>query len=91
MKSFTLETTMLTDEKIQDIKARLEGAFKPLRCVVEVWDYKQKLRFKVFDDNDEDIIEMPEIVLRDLSNESHLQDVIQEARARVRPKGIVLT
>jgi hypothetical protein len=81
---------MLTDEKIQNIKARLEGAFKPLRCVVEVWDYKQKLRFKVFDDND-GIIEMPEIVLRDLSSESHLQGVILEARARVQAKGIVLT
>jgi hypothetical protein len=60
-------TPMLTDEEIKKIKVRLEDAFNPLRCVAEVWDYKQKLRFKVFDHNDQGIIEMPEIVLRDLN------------------------
>ncbi len=81
---------MLTDEEILKIKVRLEGAFKPLRCVAEVWDYKQKLRFKVFDPNDQGIIEVPEIVLRELSNESQIQEVIQQARAQVQDKGIVL-
>jgi hypothetical protein len=81
---------MLTDEEIKKIKVRLEDAFNPLRCVAEVWDYKQKLRFKVFDHNDQGIIEMPEIVLRDLSDESRLQDVIRDARAQVQAKGFVL-
>jgi hypothetical protein len=81
---------MLTDEEIEQIKVRLEGAFKPLRCVAEVWDYNQKLRFKVFDHNDQGIIEMSEIVLGDLSDESRLQDLVQRTKEHVQAQGFVL-
>jgi len=81
---------MLTDENINNIKFRVEGAFKPLRCVAEIWDYKQKLRFKVFDNDNHGIIEIPSIVLRDLTDESRLQDVIEQTREQVKSKGFVL-
>ena len=82
---------MLTDEEIEEIMSKLESAFKPLRCVVEVWDYKQRLRFKVFDHNDRGIIDMPEIVLRNLNSECCVQDLIQHARLEIQNMGFVLS
>ncbi len=62
-----------------------------MRCVVEVWDYKQKLRFKVFDDHGRGVIEVPEIVLHDVAEENRLGDLIERVRAQVQAKGFVLT
>jgi hypothetical protein len=81
---------MLSDEEIEQIKVRLEGAFKPLRCVAEVWDYKQKLRLKIFDHKDQGIFEMRDIVIRHLGDEGRLHDIIQDVRAQVQAKGFVL-
>jgi len=82
---------MLSDEQIEIIKQRLEGSFNPLRCVADVWDYKQKLRFKVFDETDRAIIEVPEIVLRDVAEENRLGDLVEQVRAQVQARGFVLT
>lgn len=75
---------MQTDENIEKIRERLEGAFKPFRCVAEVFDYEQKLRFRVFDNNGQSIIAMSQILLRDLMNDSYLQGLVEQARAQIR-------
>jgi hypothetical protein len=82
---------MLTDQDITKITARVESAFAPLRCVAEVWDYKEKLRFKIFDDEDNGIIEVPQIALRDVSDERHLDTMLQKTRGLVHAKGFVLS
>jgi hypothetical protein len=81
---------MLSDEEIQQIKLRLEGAFKPLRCVAEVSDYKQKISFRIFDHKNQGVFEIRNIVLRHLSEEARLQVLIQDVRAQVQAKGFVL-
>jgi len=73
-----------------EIKAIVDAAFKPLRCVAEVWDYDQKLRFKVFDERDRGIVEVPRLVLRNLQDDSQLRDVLTEARRWVIEKGFRL-
>jgi hypothetical protein len=45
---------MLTDE---EIVTRIERALAPLRCVAEIYDYRARLRFKVFDENGNGVIE----------------------------------
>lgn len=78
---------MRTDE---DIRAVVESAFKPLRCVAETWDYEHRLRFKVFDENEQGVIEVPDVALRSLREESQLRDVILQARRAITEKGIQL-
>gem|GEM_PF-2040712 len=80
-------TTMRTNE---EIKAIVETAFKPLRCVAEVWDYDQKLRFRVFDEKDRGIVRLPSLVLRNLRDESQLRDVLSVVRERVQERGFHL-
>ena len=70
-----------------EIKEEIESAFSPLRCVAEIWDYGQKLRFKVFDGSDEGVIEMPSIGIGDISDESDLRRLLESARERVEQKG----
>lgn len=73
-----------------DAKHRRVGAFSPLRCVAQIWDYGSKLRFKVFDTNDEGVDETPKIIARDVRDERLLEQVIQAARVRIEHKGFLL-
>lgn len=78
---------MLSNEEIRDA---VEKAFRPLRCGAEIWDYDQKLRFRVFDDRDQGIVRVPSLVLRELRSKSNLRSVLSSARAVVEEKGFHL-
>ncbi len=73
-----------------EIKIAVEATFRPLRCVAEVWDYDQKLRFRVFDSNDRGVLRVPSLVLRELRDKSNLKSVLSAARATVEEKGFRL-
>jgi hypothetical protein len=80
---------MMTDEQIANVKAKLEGAFRPLTCKAEDWDYKEKMRFKVLDGNHNAIFENPKITQHDV--ESSLAEILEQARAEIQAKGLPLT
>ncbi len=73
-----------------EIKKMVEGAFIPLRCVAEIWDYGAKLRFKVFDQKGEGVIVMPEAILKNIRGEKQLRELLSQARERVQQKGFLL-
>ncbi len=77
----------LSDDEIRDAVVR---AFRPLRCVAEIWDYDKKLRFLVFDTKDEGILRIPDLVLRALRDRSNLRSVLLSARAVLEEKGFQL-
>ena len=79
--------TSLSDD---EIRRAVEAAFRPLRCVAEVWDYNQKLRFRVFDSSDRGVLKMPSLVLRELRDKSNLRSVLSAARSTVEEKGFRL-
>lgn len=82
----------LKDPEIERVRERIHSAFKPpLRCITEVWDYKEKLRLRIVDADDQIIIQIPKIVIRDMSNPNRLQDFIKELRAQAQAKGFILT
>ena len=74
----------------QKIKDAVERAFLPLRCFVEISRYEETLRFKVFDTNNQGIIEVSDLLLRQLRDISFLRDVISSARTRVTEKGFTI-
>jgi hypothetical protein len=78
---------MLTDE---EIKARLQGAFMPLRCITKDRDYKHRLCFAVFDHDGQGIFKSADLVRRHLKDEGYLQDVIHQTRSQVQAKGFTL-
>jgi hypothetical protein len=82
--------TMTDSLQDEEIRAAAERAFRPLRCVAEIWDYDAKIRFKVFDANDRGILEAPSLVLRELRDKSNLRSVLSAARAAVEEKGFRL-
>lgn len=77
--------TSLSDD---EIRMAVEAAFRPLRCVAEVWDYNQKLRFRVFDPSDRGVLTVPSLVLRELRDKSNLISVLSAARSTVEEKGV---
>jgi hypothetical protein len=77
----------LTDETIIE---KTTSAFLPLRCVAEIWDYDFKLRFKVFDKNGKEIIEVPDITLDKVREEHQLDELLSLVRSRLEEKGFTL-
>jgi hypothetical protein len=77
---------MLTNH---EIVARVESAFEPLRCVVELTDYGQKLRFRVLDAKDRKVLRVRSVV-HDVRDEVQLTHVLRLARCRVRARGFTL-
>ena len=71
---------MLSD---QDICSRIEAAFPPYRCVAEIWDYGQKLRFRVFSSNDEALITMAEVVVSSVRDSGALESLIADVKLRL--------
>jgi hypothetical protein len=78
---------MLTLQAVTKIKAELEGAFKPLHCIAQVYDTGQKLRFKVFDRDYDTACEMADLSLKALLDQTLLSDVIQRARKQIQRSG----
>ena len=70
---------MLSD---QDICSHIEAAFPPYRCVAEIWDYGQKLRFRVFGSNDEVLITMAEVAVSSVRESSALESLIADVKHR---------
>jgi hypothetical protein len=77
---------LLTDEQIA---ARAESAFLPLRCVAEIRDGRT-LRLTVFNSKDERILSMRGVMLNGVRNEAQLAQMLQLARSRIRARGFSL-
>lgn len=71
---------MLSNEEICIF---LQTEFLPRRCVAEIWDYEQKLRFRVFDDQEKPVVTMEEVVFDSIRHESALQDLCDQVKLRI--------
>lgn len=78
---------MATMLSLDQATAIIRSAFLPLRCGVEVFDYEQKIRFRVFDDDDKAVLTVREMKASLARSRSELADLLQEARRRVAKKG----
>ena len=70
-----------------DIKLIIEGAFKPLRCVAEVWDYGERFRFWIYGPNDKILIQFSELTMREAHSDGSLLDLLIEVRRRAERRG----
>jgi hypothetical protein len=74
----------------QQITAKVESAFLPLRCVVQITNDGRKLRFKVFNRQDKVVLSMRGVVLSEMRQEKQLDAVLHFGRSRIRAKGFAL-
>lgn len=81
-------TTRLTVEQADEI---LRSAFRPLVCGVSKIDrWGHKLRFKVFDENGNPLLDRPEVPAATATNSRLLSELIQDARQELESKGVTL-
>jgi len=81
----------MTKELSLDIAVQsIESAFKPLRCVVEVFDYEHGIRFRVFDKDDNPLLAMREALARRVRDPSGLSTIVTECRSQIERQGIKL-
>ena len=71
----------------EEIRAAVEAAFAPLRCVVEILDFGQKLSFSVFDARDHTVLTVPNALMANLREGAALEALIQEARTTIAAHG----
>jgi predicted RNase H-like HicB family nuclease len=80
---------MTAEQHNEQIRKELEQAFLPLRCVARIWDYGVRIKFRVFDEQDNMLFEEPELILRHLRQAGALEQVIDKARNAIRKGGVV--
>ena len=74
----------------QEVLQIIRTAFSPLRCEVELHDYDQRVRFRVFTSDDEAILRMEDTPVEDLQSGSKLKTIVSAAQARIEKKGFEL-
>ena len=84
-KSMTNKNYLTTAE----IAKYIQKSFTPYRCVVEFWDYYEKVRFRVYDKNNTPIITVPEIEVHG-SDINELESLIFPYKEKVKSKGFSL-
>lgn len=67
----------------KEICSKIEAAFHPYRCIPEIWDYDQKLRFKVYGAKAELLVTVAEVVLSSIRDPMALESLITSVRDRV--------
>jgi hypothetical protein len=77
---------MLTNE---EIVARIEQAFLPLRCVAEI-RHGLKVRFRVLDARNNAVFRMKMRPLSEIRDETQLAQLHQYFRSRIRARGFTL-
>lgn len=75
----------------EEIKQKLESSFHPYRCAVEIRDYKQKIRFRIFDQHDKPIITVPELKIKQIDAAPLLESVISQTKDEIRRKGYLIS
>mgnify|MGYP002351185682 CR=1 FL=1 len=81
---------MSNDLSAQEAASIIESAFSPLRCVAEPWDHDYRIRFRVFDGNDEPMLRMDEVLRPTFQDAKSLESLLNQIRDRVARKGIGL-
>lgn len=76
-----------TDADIARIMRAIESGFEPFRCVVEIFDYDKKLRFRVFDQNDHTLLTFPSEPICSLLDKSALNALILAGRSKIERSG----
>lgn len=70
-----------------EIKQSIIKGFLPYRCVAELWDYEDKIRFRVYDENNKPIITIPELEVNAIKNQSELESLIKFYKAEIKNLG----
>ncbi len=67
-----------------------EAAFVPFSCVSKRHDYDNRLNFRVFDQSDEPILTVEDLVKSQFSDMDRLTDVLSAARQNLIERGYTL-
>jgi hypothetical protein len=76
--------------EIDEVVSAVRTAFAPLDCGVEVFDYDQKLRFRVFDAEGKALLRVSEVLMRRAREPNGLSYIIESARDRLEHRGYKL-
>ena len=77
----------LTMEQAAEI---ITSAFAPLRCVAAPWDSGYRLRFNVFNEADEPVLSVDELLKPQAADSRRLESNIHQARNNLSERGFVL-
>jgi len=72
--------------EVEEVINTLQSSFHPLRCFAELHQNDQRIRYKIFDTNNEPIYYREDIPIYKLQNKSSLRAIIREARSAIKEK-----
>lgn len=70
-----------------DIVKVLQDAFLPYKCGAEIWDYNKRIKFAVYDDKNNKIFDIPDMLLSEINTESKLNFMINNCKKTIKKNG----
>ncbi len=81
---------MTRDILKENIEPKIEAAFHPFGCCIEFEDSKNKIGFRVFDEENQTLYYSPSILTREAQNSKTLNKILCEARINIETQGFIL-
>lgn len=81
---------MRTYLSVDDAVRIVESAFAPYRCVAESEDYGNRLKFRVFDEQDDPLLTVEYLVKSQFSDQARLIEILESSRENLKNRGIDL-
>jgi len=75
---------------VQSVVRTIKEAFRPLECVVELYDFDKRIRFGVFAPEEKLVLDVPEYLMRRATDPDSLNNIITRSRKTVEKQGYEL-
>ena len=81
---------MTRDILKENLEPKMEAAFHPFGCSVEFEDHKNKIGFRVFDEENQTIYNSPSIPIQEAQTSKKLIALLSRARSDIETQGHIL-
>ncbi len=73
--------------KDHEIVKILSEAFLPYKCEIELWDYRKRIRLSVYDKDENQILNIPELLVSDVKTQAERHVTITNYKKFIESKG----
>ena len=81
---------MTRDILKENLDPKIEAAFKPFGCFVQLEDRENRIGFRVFDEENQTLYNSPSILIQNAQDIKKLNKILFEARSYIEAQGLIL-
>ena len=68
----------------EEIRQKLINSFSPYRCFAELWDYRNRIKFWVFDESNNPLITEEDVAISEIKTQSKIESLVQSYKEKIK-------